>query len=266
MEAQYFETEPKNENVLTKALTIVGIVLMCVLIIYTFVAMQNKMKETQYIGSSGSENTIMITETGTVYAVPSRALVTFTAITSDITINEAIRKNTVKSNGVIDFLKRQGVQDADMKIVDFNVYPKYEWQTKGVDLVTYPLGKRVITGYEAVQSIEVKILDNDQIGRDIQGSIEAGASQVSGLQFTIDNEEELKQQARELAIAKAGEKAKAIASKLGVGLGSVLSFTESYYNPLTMAERSTAGSGSNMQIVVGENKIEVTVNVSYEIR
>jgi hypothetical protein len=29
---------------------------------------------------------------------------------------------------------------------------------------------------------------------------------------------------------------------------------------------ATSGTGSNMQIVVGENKIQVTVNVSYEIQ
>ncbi|MDD5098158.1 MAG: SIMPL domain-containing protein [Candidatus Pacebacteria bacterium] len=266
MEAQYFENESKNENVLTKILTIVGIVLMAVLVIYAFVSIQNKMKETKYIGTSANENTIMISETGTVFAIPNIALTTFTAITEEATINEALRKNREKSIRITDFLKRQNVKEEDMKTVDFNVYPKYEWQTKGVDLEAYPLGKRVIVGYEAVESVEVKIRDNNQIGTDIQGSIEAGASQVSGLQFIIDNEEDLKNQAREDAINKAALKAKSIASKLGVGLGDVLSFTESYVPPYSAAEKATVGSGNNMQIVVGANKIEVTVNVSYEIK
>jgi uncharacterized protein YggE len=52
-----------------------------------------------------------------------------------------------------------------MRIVDFNVYPQYEWQTKGVDLTVYPLGKRVIVGYEAVESIEVTMRDKEQIGK-----------------------------------------------------------------------------------------------------
>jgi len=267
MEAQYFESQPKNENVLIKILTIVGIVLMLALILYIFVAMQNTMKSTKYIGTSGNENTIMISETGTVYSVPTVAQVTFTVLTTDVTINDAIRKNSEKVGKIVSFLKVQNVNDEDMKTIDYSVYPKYEWMTKGVDINTYPYGKRAIVGYEAVESIEVKIRNQEQLGRDIQGAIDYGASQVGNLQFIVDNEEDLKKQARELAIKKAGEKAQEIASKLGVQVGDVLSFTESYYSPLaSLNQRATSGIGNNMEIVVGEQKVEVTVNVSYEIK
>lgn len=266
MEAQYFEKEARTENPVIKILMIVGIALLALLVIYTVFAIQKTAKETKYIGSGTSENTINISETGTVYAVPDVALVTFTAITQESTINEALQKNNDKANGIIDFLKRQGINDADMKIVDFNIYPQYEWQTKGVDLTVYPLGKRVITAYQAVESVEAKMRDTDLIGRNIQGSLEAGASQVSGLQFTIDKEEEFKKQARQIAMTNALAKAEEIADGMGVRLGDPVSFTESYYSPTYSAtEKATAGTGSNMQIVVGENKIEVTVNVSYEI-
>jgi|WetSurMetagenome_2_1015567.scaffolds.fasta_scaffold179254_2 uncharacterized protein len=267
MEAQYFEKEARTENPITKILMIVGIVLLAVLIIYSLFAIQKTAKETKYIGSGTSNNTINVSETGTVYAVPDVAVVTFTAITQATTINDALQKNNDKANGIIDFLKRQGINDADMKIVDFNIYPQYEWQTKGVDLTVYPLGKRVITAYQAVESVEAKMRDTDLIGRNIQGSLEAGASQVSGLQFSIDKEDEFKKQARELAITNAKTKAQEIADKMGVRLGDPVSFTESYYSPVySSTEKATSGTGSNMQIVVGENKIEVTVNISYEIQ
>jgi hypothetical protein len=246
---------------------IVGIVFLALLIIYTVFAIQKTAKETQYVGANGNQNTINISETGTVYAVPDIALVTFTAITQESTINQALQKNNDKANGIIDFLKRQGINDADMKIVDFNIYPQYEWQTKGVDLTIYPLGKRVITAYQAVESVEAKMRDTDLIGRNIQGSLEAGASQVSGLQFTIDKEEDFKKQARQIAMTNAKAKAQEIADGMGVRLGEPVSFTESYYAPsFSATDKATAGTGSNMQIVVGENKIEVTVNVSYEIK
>ncbi|MFA5169230.1 MAG: SIMPL domain-containing protein [Candidatus Paceibacterota bacterium] len=267
MEAQYFEKEARTENPVIKILMIVGIVFLALLIIYTVFAIQKTAKETQYIGATGDQNTINISETGTVYAVPDIALVTFTAITQESTINQALQKNNDKANGIIDFLKRQGINDADMKIVDFNIYPQYEWQTKGVDLTIYPLGKRVITAYQAVESVEVKMRDTDLIGRNIQGSLEAGASQVSGLQFTIDKEEDFKKQARQIAMTNAKAKAQEIADGMGVRLGEPVSFTESYYAPsFSATDKATAGTGSNMQIVVGENKIEVTVNVSYEIQ
>jgi hypothetical protein len=267
MEAQYFEKEARTENPTIKILMIVGIVLLSILIIYTVFAIQKTAKETQYIGATGDQNTINISETGTVYAVPDVALVTFTAITQESTISNALEKNNNKANGVIDFLKRQGINDADMKIVDFNIYPQYEWQTKGVDLTVYPLGKRVITAYQAVESIEATMRDADLIGRNIEGSLDAGASQVSGLQFIIDKQDEFKKQARQIAMDNARTKAQQIADGMGVRLGDPVSFTESYYSPVySSTEKATAGTGSSMQIVVGENKIEVTVNVSYEIQ
>lgn len=267
MEAQYFEKEARTDNPLTKILMVIGIVFLLVLTIYTLFAIQNTSKQTKYIGSSTGNNVINISETGTVYAVPDVALVTFTTITEATTIDAALSNNREKTNRIIDFLKRQQIADVDMKTVDFNIYPQYEWQTKGVDLAVYPLGKRVIVGYEAVESVEATVRDTEQIGRDIQGSLEAGASQVSGLTFIISNEEALKKQAREQAIANAKTKATEIAKNLKVSLGEPVSFTESYYSPIYNSKGTpTSGTGSNMEIVVGENKIEVTVNVSYEIQ
>lgn len=267
MEAQYFEKEARTENPIIKTLMIGGIIFLFVLIIYTVFAIQNTSKETQYIGSSTGENTINVSEIGTVYTVPDVALVTFTTMTDATTINAALTNNREKTNRIIDFLKRQNIAVADMKTVDFNIYPQYEWQTKGVDLTVYPLGKRVIVGYEAVESVEITMRDNNEIGRNIQGSLEAGASQVSGLTFIISDEEALKKQAREQAIASAKAKATEIANNLKVGLGDPVSFTESYYSPAYNSKGvATSGTGSNFQIVVGENKIEVTVNISYEIK
>jgi len=267
MEAQYFEKEARSENPITKILMIVGIVFLVMLIIYTVFAIQNTAKGTKYIGANGSQNTINVSETGTVYAVPDVALVTFSTITQESTIDSALQKNSDKTNGIIDFLKRQGIQEADMTVVDFNIYPQYEWQTKGVDLTVYPMGKRVIVAYQAVESIEVKMRQTDLIGRNIQGSVEAGASQVSGLRFVIDKEDDLTKQAREQAITDAKAKAQEIATKMGVKLGAPVSFAESSFVPVYSAtDKATAGTGSNLQIVVGENKIEVTVNISYEIQ
>ena len=267
MEAQYFEKEAKSENPLIKILMIMGTIFLLVLIVYYLFAIQNTSTETKYFGSTSGNNTINISETATSYDVKSVALVTFTAITEATTIDAALTNNQTKIDRVTDFLIRLNVKKEDMKEVDFNVYPQYEWQTKGVDLTIYPLGKRVIVGYEAVKSIEVMVRDNEQIGRSIQGSLDAGASQVSGLTFIISNEEELKAKVRDEAIAKAETKAKEIAKKLKVILGDPVSYTESYTTPIYNSKvTATSGSGNNMQIVVGENKIQATVNVSYEIK
>jgi len=272
MEAQYFEKETRTENPILKILMVAGIVLIFVTVVYIFFAIANTSKATSYIGNTGTQDTINVSETGTAYSLPADmpARVTLTTTTYDTTISEALRKNTDKTDSVKNFLKNQGIKVEDVKDVDFNIYPTYVLQTKGVDANMYPLGKRVITGYQAVNSVEVLIRkeNRDQIGRCIQGSIEVGASQVSGLQFIINDEEAdiKKKEAREIAITNAKKRAEEIATKMGVRLGEPIDFTESYSLPIyRSSDAATIGTGSNLQIAVRDNKIQATVNISYEI-
>jgi len=267
MESQYFEKEAKMDNPLNKVLTIALIVLIFIGVIYLFFGIQNLSKETKYIGVEPSNNTIEVDGRGVVYTVPDTAIISFSAITEEQTINLALSKNKEKINRVIDFLKRQGVKEEHIKTLDFNVYPKYQWQTTGVDLSVYPNGRRVIVGYEAVESLEVLIEDSDNIGRIIQGSIDAGASQVSNLKFIIKDEELIKEEARKLAIEDAKKKASEIAKLLNVKIGNASGFSEEYDVPkFLLSDGSTTGSGANMEIVVRENKVEARVNVLYDIK
>jgi len=268
MEAQYFEKEARTENPVIKILMIVGIVFLVVLTVYVFFAISNTSKATKYLGASSGNNTIIISETARSTVEPKYvALVKFTMITEATTLDMALTNNQQKVELVKAFFKNQYINDTDMRRIDFNVYPQYEWQTKGVDLTVYPLGKRVIVGYQAVESLEVKMIDQTQIGNNIQTAIVRGASQVSGLTFIISNEEELKKDAKEKATANAQTKAAEIAKNLKVGLGKVVGYTESYSSPVyNSTGAATTGTGNNMQIIVGENKVEVTVNVSYEIK
>ena len=267
MESQYFEKEAKMDNPLSKALTIILIIFMCIGMIYLFFGIQNLSKDTKYIGVESKNNTIEVVGSGVVYTVPDTAVASFTAITEEQTINLALTKNREKINRVVDFLKRQGINENDIKALDFNIYPKYQWQTTGVDLSIYPNGRRVIVAYEAVESLEVIIRNSDNIGRAIQGSIDAGASQVSNLKFIISDEEAIKEEARKLAIEDSKKKASEIATLLGIRIGNASGFTEEYDVPkFLLSDGSTTGSGANMEIVVRENKIEARVNVLYDIK
>jgi hypothetical protein len=118
--------------------------------------------------------------------------------------------------------------------------------------------------------LQVKIRDLDKVGSIIQAATQAGANQVGDLQFTLDDEDALKAQARSDAIAQAKEKAKNIAAELDVRLIRIVSFNENdtmpYYGKYDMvAEYGIGGSGPALDIETGENRISVTVNISYEI-
>jgi len=266
-EQTFKNLEDKNKILLTGLLIILAVFLLA-LTVSTVVGIQNKIKEGKYIGQEiETKNTITVADKGEVYAKPDLALTTFSVVTEKKTVSEAISENAKKMNAVIDFVKEQGVEDKDLKTISFNIHPRYEWY--GVTQF-YPQGRRVLVGYEVRQSLEVKIRDMEKIGDIIEGATDAGANEVGDLQFTVDNPDELKKQARGQAIEKAKNKAEELASQLGVRLVRIVNFSESGVIPFYYGLQKAAGMGGGEEasapaIETGENKIEVNVTITYEI-
>ena len=264
----------KNLKERKKALLIAFIVLLniflAVLIVSTAVDIQNKIKEGRYIGQEiEAKNTITVSDTGEIYAKPDLALISFSVKTEAKQVSEAMSENTKKMNAVIDFVKGEGVEEKDLKTTSFNIYPRYEWH-KEIGIPPYPEGKRVLVGYEVTQRLQVKIRDMEKIGKIIEGATAAGTNQVGDLQFTIDNQDVFKAQARKQAIDKTKAKAKELASQLGVNLVRITNFSESSVLPrYYVGFKETVGMGGaeapTPQIETGENKITVTVTITYEI-
>ena len=258
----------KDEHkILFKGICILLMVLLFVSTLYIFASTLNKIKEGRYIGQEiESKNTITVSGTGEVYAKPDLAFTTFSVVTEKKEVAEAMEENTKKMNAIIDSIKEQGVEEKDLKTTDFNIYPRYEWSEK---TQFYPSGQRVLVGYEIRQSLEVKIRDMGKIGVIIQKATDAGANQVGNLQFTIDDEDEVKKQAREKAIKEAKDKAKELASQLGVKLVRIVNFSESgvipYYYGIKAEDEMASSDAGAPQIETGENKIEVNVSITYEI-
>lgn len=216
-----------------------------------------------------SPNTISITGKGEIYAKPDLALTSFSVVTEAKTVDEALTTNTEKMNAVIESMKTLEVEEKDLKTTSFNIQPRYEWETDLSSSLWPQPRNRVLVGYEVTQSLQVKIRDLAKVGEIIKSATDAGSNQVGNLQFTIDDEEGLKKQARELAIKDAKAKAKDLSSQLEVRLVKIVSFSESSASPryygLQEASYDYAESVSVPQIETGENKIEVNVYITYQI-
>jgi len=250
-----------------------AIFFLAALTVWFSVGISNQLKEGRYIGQEiEAQNVITVSGTGEIYAKPDLALVNFSVVTEKKTVAEAMTENTKKMNAIIEKMKEQGVEEKDLKTTSFNIYPRYEYRKSEAEIEIYPYlpGKRVLVGYEITQSLEVKIRDMAKIGDIIQGATDTGANQAGDLQFTIDKQDELKAQARKEAIEKAKAKAKEMAEQLGVKLVRITNFSESGVfpvpRPYALMEKAVGMGGAEApQIETGENKIEVTVSITYEI-
>lgn len=237
----------------------------------------SQVKEYRFIGSGvTATNTITVSGEGEVFAVPDTGEFSVTVQENAKDVAAAQATATKKANDIIAYLKGAGVDEKDIKTTDYSVYPQYEWQN-GVckqGAAYCPPGKQVLTGFQVSQTLSVKVKDTTKAGELLSGVGQKGASQVSGLSFTVEDEDALKAQAREKAITDAKTKADELAAQLGVSVVRVVGFSESgggypiMYAAKTMAMDSMAAGemAPAPQIPTGENKITSNVSVTYEIR
>jgi len=263
MKQENFHNYMKGKKKIFLVLLSVLIIFVVVLILSTAVDVVNKIKQGRYISQNvRMRNSIVISETGEVYAKPDLAVITFAVVNEAKKVTDAMNENSATMNNVISAVKEQGIQDKDVKTTSFNIYPRYEY-SEG----TY--GERILVGYEVVQELQVKIRDLGKIGMIIERAANSGVNRVEDLYLTIDNQDALKKQAREQAIAQAKVKAEELALQLGVKLGKIVSFNENFYVPIydtqVSMKEGIGGGGEIPDIQTGENKVSVSVVMTYEI-
>jgi uncharacterized protein YggE len=215
-------------------------------------------------------STITVAGKGEVVIKPDLATVSFGVTAENLDVAKAQTEATTKMNRIIDLLKTKGIAERDIKTTNYNIYPRYDYVKSEL---AYYGGKQVLSAYVVSQTVEVKIRDITKAGDILSGVGEFGVTDVSGLTFTVDDQDTVKDQARELAITDAKAQAKVLAKGLGVRLVRITSFSENGNYPIFYGmEKATAlGMGGDgavpaPQLPVGENKITSNVSITYEIR
>lgn len=213
--------------------------------------------------TAATTNTVSFSGEGRVVAKPDIAKINLSIVTDALTSKIAQDENSKKSKALTDYLKKQDIDDKDIKTTGYNIYPQYKYPQYG--------GQPTITGYQVNQSMEVKIRDLDKVSNILDGVVSAGANQVNGLSFEIDNPDALKAEARAKAIADAKKKANELKSQVGISLGKIVNFSENtggypvpmYYDAKVGGMGGGAGGPS---VPTGENEITVSVIITYQIR
>jgi uncharacterized protein YggE len=166
------------------------------------------------------QNTIAISAEGKVAATPDLATVSLGVLTQGDTADGVQNESSKKINTIIDFVIKQGIDKNDINTSQFNIYPTQDYRE----------GKSIITGYQANQTIVIKVRKVNESTNKLSTILGAvtknGANQINGVSLSFDDPDQFRQQARELAIVKAKEKAQQLADAAGLKLGRVVSLSE----------------------------------------
>ncbi len=266
------EVHPEHKKKFFKSIVVLSIILS----LYFAVKFLAEIKSYQMMGDT-APSVITLSGHGEVTAVPDIASVYFTIMKDGKTVKEAQDAVAAIEAKAIEALKANAVAEADYQVSNASFSPKYEYQYKTTALpcAAYgcPQGTSVIVGYTASESFTVKVRNVDTVGKVMQDLGATGVSDLSGPNFTIDNQDALQADARKKAIEDAQTKAKALAKDLGVRLGRISSFSENgggYPMPMMYAAKdamnSVAGAPAPAQLPKGQNTISSDVTITYDIR
>ena len=206
--------------------------------------------------------TITVVGQGTTTASPDIAKVSLGVDTTAETISEAVEENDSIMASILAALKEAGIADKDIQTMNYSItldrYPE-PYAEEGAASEAKPM-------YRVSNMVSVTIRDLDSVGDVLDAVIEAGANDIWGITFALDDLSAAREEARANAIEDALARAKALAELSGVELGPVMSVTEVIGStPLQVPvafESAAAGAGS---ISPGELEIGYQVQVAYFI-
>jgi uncharacterized protein YggE len=160
-----------------------------------------------------SPPSITVDAEGKVLAIPDLARLTVEVETQAATAAAAAQENAQQADRLLKALKQVMGPEDKIRTLGYRLMPVRSYKDKS--------SPQEIKGYQAVNRLEVKILDVARLGTVIDASWKAGASQVRGPFWDHSRIEELQRQAAVNALERARRMAEALAQAAGVKIKGV---------------------------------------------
>lgn len=192
---------------------------------------------------------------------PDIATLSVGVVTEAPDANAAMRANAEQMTKVVAAIKSAGVADRDVRTTGVNLSPQYQYRDQQAPR---------ITGYQANNTVSVKVRDIAKLGEVMDALAGAGANQISGPNFEIDQPEPVFDEARRKAVELARSRAQTYASALGLTVRRVVSLNEGVgggYQPVPMMAmaRMADSAAAAPPVAPGENTVSVNLEVVFEL-
>ncbi|MBD3768934.1 MAG: SIMPL domain-containing protein [Rhodobacterales bacterium] len=215
------------------------------------------------------ETTLSISAEATVKREPDIAYINAGVQEDGDTATAAMEAQAKSMTGVFDALEKAGVAKKDMQTSNFSLWPRYTYiETKLKDGSSH--GEQKLIGYTASNQLTVKVRDLDNLGSTLDSLVKAGGNTFNGLTFALDDDADVRDEARRKAMADARARADLYAKAAGLRVLRIVTINESgSYSPAPMAmgrmmEAKMADAVST-PMAGGEVGYSATVNVVFEL-
>ncbi|MBI2475477.1 SIMPL domain-containing protein [Candidatus Uhrbacteria bacterium] len=249
-----------NEHKFLRVLSALVLVMLSLFLI--FKTWQTLREAIQVGKPTPNEFTISVDGVGRAEIKPDIAKVTFSVETREKTLEVAQNKNSENMNALIEKVKSLDIDKKDIQTSTYNAY-----EEKKYDPQTGTYGNTI--NWVVNQSIDLTIRDLEKVSSVLEIVGQNGATNISGPNFAVENDQTALDEARLAAIADAKSRAQTIAEQLGVKLRSPISYTEwkdgggIIYSNTAKAESVSATPPT---IEEGQEQVTVHVSISYAIK
>lgn len=161
---------------------------------------------------------LTMTGQGEIKAVPDQVSISAGVTSSAPTAAAALAANNQQMKAVFAALARLGVAEKDIQTANFSVSPQYSGGANNE--------APRLTGYQVNNEVQLLLTDVGKLGTALDALVGAGANQMNGITFSIQDPAPLLAKARADAVADARARAQAYASAAGVTLGPIQSISE----------------------------------------
>ena len=159
-------------------------------------------------------STITVQGTAQIMADPDEVSVTANAAVTAGTVASAQEAMNAIVASATEKLFALGVLDADVVTADYGYHPRYNYDTN------------TINGYEANHTLEITCRDVEMLDGVIGALTDSGFTNIYSVSYDISNRSELYQQALDLAIQRAEQKALRMAQTGGLMITGIRAIAE----------------------------------------
>jgi uncharacterized protein len=216
--------------------------------------------------------TITVVGRGEVKVKPEVATTTVGVESLGPTVDAAMEDAQARMASILAALKQLGIAEKDIQTSNFSInFERQPTEPKPATAQATPGAFEPPAGFYRVSNmVQVTIRDLTKVGDVIDTAVKAGANNIWGISFGLDDTDALEAQAREAAVADAKARADALASLTGVNVGSVIAISEVIGSqPLPMfasAERAMGLGGGGTPAEPGEVTFTTQIQVIYGIQ
>ena len=208
---------------------------------------------------------LAVTGVGYASAEPDEARIVFGVEVISKDPSNAVTEAADLINSAMAAARRYGVSGDEMQTISYNMWVQEEY-----DDYNY-----VYTGemeYFVTHMIRADVKDIGNVGDVLAALVEGGANTITSVIFTVEDESELKEEARRAAIQDAIARAEVIASELDIELGEPTYVSEydydygyyDYYDPY-MNYGGGLSSSPAPSVTPGSYVVTTSISVTFEI-